>query len=134
MRRGELLRLIVSDYDSKEGALLIRESKFHKSRILPLHKDMANEINRYLQLRREHHLPMSPETPLLWNRRGGGESYTGSGLGKNVRILFNLCAIRTAKGNPPRIHDFRQHAESRIMPNLFQIRRLEGLGPFSRSA
>ena len=107
MRRGELLRLIVSDYDSKEGALLIRESKFHKSRILPLHKNMANEINRYLQLRREHHLPMSPETPLLWNRRGGGESYTGSGLGKNVRILFNLCTIRTAKGNPPRIHDFR---------------------------
>ncbi len=28
----------------------------------------------------------------------------------------------------------KQHAESRIMPNLFQIRRLEGLGPFSRSA
>ena len=107
MRLGELLGLTVSAYDSKEGTLLIRESKFHKSRILPLHKDMVNEIDHYLRLRRKCHLPISPETPLIWNCRGGGRSYTGSGLRKSVKTLFNLCAIRTAKGTLPRIHDFR---------------------------
>jgi hypothetical protein len=30
--------------------------------------------------------------------------------------------------------DFARHAESRIMPNPFQIQRLEGLGPYSDSA
>jgi integrase/recombinase XerD len=107
IRRGELLRLTVSDYDSKEGSLLIRESKFHKSRVLPLHRDMVNEINLYLQLRRKRHLPMSPETPLIWNSIGGGQPYTVRGLGRSVRILFHQCNMRTAQGKLPRIHDFR---------------------------
>ena len=32
MRRRELTRLTVGDYDSREHTLTIRESKFHKSR------------------------------------------------------------------------------------------------------
>jgi integrase len=97
----------VSDYDSKEGTLLIRESKFHKSRVLPLHQDVVNEINPYLQLRNKRHLPMSPETSLIWNSIGGGRPYTVSGLGQGVRILLHQCNIRTAQGKLPRIHDFR---------------------------
>lgn len=107
IRRGELLRLTVSDYDSKESTLLIRESKFHKSRLLPLHQDMVNEINPYLQLRKKRHLPMSPETPLIWNSIGGGRPYTVRGLGQSVRILLHQCNIRTAQRKLPRIHDFR---------------------------
>jgi integrase/recombinase XerD len=107
MRRGELLGLTVSDYDSKEGTLLIRDSKFHKSRVLPLHRDMVNEINHHLQLRRKWHLPMKSETPLMWNSIGGGRPYTATGLRLNLRTLFNRCNIRTAKGPSPRIHDFR---------------------------
>lgn len=107
MRHGELLKLTVSDYDSKQGTLLIRESKFHKSRLLPLHPDMVNELNRYLQLRTTHRLPMSPETPLIWNSIGGGRAYSESGLGENVRILLSRCNIRTAQGKLPRVHDFR---------------------------
>jgi integrase/recombinase XerD len=107
MRHGELLRLTVSDYDSKEGTLLIRESKFHKSRVLPLHHEMVNEINHYFQLRRNRRLQMSPGTPLIWNSIGGGRPYTGTGLRENLRILFNRCKIRTAQGKLPRVHDFR---------------------------
>ena len=107
LRRRELLRLIVRDYDQKEGTLLIRESKFHKSRVLPLHQDMVEEINRYFRLRRKRCLPMSPETPLIWSGRGGGRPYSARGLAKSVRILLNRCNIRTAKGKLPRIHDFR---------------------------
>ena len=107
IRRGELLGLTVSDYDSKEGTLLIRDSKFHKSRVLPLHQDMVNEINHHLQLRRKWRLPMKSETPLIWNSIGGGRPYTATGLRVSLRTLFHLCNIRTAKGPFPRIHDFR---------------------------
>jgi integrase/recombinase XerD len=107
MRRGELLGLTVSDYDPKEGTLLIRNSKFHKSRLLPIHQGMVNEINHHLQLRRKWHLPMKSETPLIWNSIGGGRPYTATGLRLSLRTLFNQCDIRTAKGHSPRIHDFR---------------------------
>jgi len=107
MRHGELLNLTVSDYDSEQKTLLIRGSKFHKSRLLPLHPDTVNELNRYLQLRRRHRLPMSPETPLIWNSIGGGRDYSDCGLGENVRILCSRCNIRTEQGKLPRIHDFR---------------------------
>ena len=93
MRRGELLGLTVSDYDSKEGTLLIRDSKFHKSRVLPLHQDMVNEINHHLQLRRKWHLPMKSETPLIWNSIGGGRPYTGTGLRLSLRTLFHQCSF-----------------------------------------
>jgi len=50
---------------------------------------------------------MSPETPLIWNSRGGGRHYTPTGLQGNLKILLNQCNIRTAQGRLPRIHDFR---------------------------
>ena len=48
IRRGELLRLTLGDYDRRNATLLIRESKFHKSRLLPLNSDIAKEMDRYL--------------------------------------------------------------------------------------
>ena len=36
LRRGELLRLTLADVEPKTGVLRIRESKFHKSRLVPL--------------------------------------------------------------------------------------------------
>jgi len=36
LRRGELLRLTLADCEPESGVLRVRESKFHKSRILPL--------------------------------------------------------------------------------------------------
>jgi hypothetical protein len=39
LRRGELLKLTIGDYDSQSRTLLVRESKFHKSRYLPLSSD-----------------------------------------------------------------------------------------------
>ena len=44
LRRGELTRLTVGDYDPPQRTLAIRESKFHKSRLVPLSADTAREI------------------------------------------------------------------------------------------
>ena len=134
IRRGELLRLTLGDYDRRDATLLIRESKFHKSRLLPLNDDIVAEIERYRRARVLRKLPLSSDTALIWNAVNGGQAYSATGLTYRLGSLLQQCSILTPKGRPPRVHDWRQHAESRIMPNLFQIRRLEGLGPFSRSA
>jgi integrase/recombinase XerD len=54
LRRGELLRLRVGDYDSQQQTLFIRASKFHKQRLLPLSEDGLRELEHYLTVRRAY--------------------------------------------------------------------------------
>ena len=117
IRRGELLRLTMGDYDSRDKTLLIRESKFHKSRLLPLHREIAAEIDRYLRARTLRRLPLSADTALIGNAAKGGRAYSGPGLQLCFQSLLKKCSIFTPKGKLPRIHDARQNAESRKMPN-----------------
>jgi integrase len=107
LRRGELLRLAVGDYDRTEHTLHVRESKFHKSRLIPLSEDAWVELDAYLSLRHRRALPLSKDTPLMWNRCGGGRAYTGTGFTYVLRALFRVAEIRTAAGRLPRIHDLR---------------------------
>lgn len=72
IRRGELLRLILGDYNRQDATLLIRESKFHKSRLLPLNSDIVVEMAHYLRARAVRKLPISPDTALIWNATKGG--------------------------------------------------------------
>jgi integrase len=107
LRHGELRRLTVGDYDSREHTLLVRASKFHKSRLLPLSPDGVRELNAYLVARQAQGLSLAAEAPLLWNRAQGGRPYTAVGLGAGVRLLLKATGINTPSGRRPRIHDFR---------------------------
>lgn len=107
LRRGEVARLTLGDYDPLERVLLVRDSKFHKSRIIPLSPDAAREIQRYLEDRDRSGFPRSPDTPLLIHRRGGISAYSGNGLRVLMRRLFRDAGVRTAAGRLPRVHDLR---------------------------
>jgi integrase len=107
LRRGEIVRLTVGDYDPGEHTLLIRESKFYKSRLLPISPDGFHEIDTYLRIRRDYRLPVLSEAPLLWNRYKGGNGYTGAGFAQRVQALFRVAGIRTPSGRLPRVHDLR---------------------------
>lgn len=72
VRRGELLNLTIGDYDRQEATLLIRRTKFFKSRLLPINAQIADEIERLLQARTRKRLPSPPQTPLIWNAIDGG--------------------------------------------------------------
>jgi len=105
LRRGELIRLVLSDYDPVECTLIVRESKFHKSRLVALSTDAASEVRAYLQARRR--LAHDPDAPLLVSRSGGLRAYSGGGLGQGLRNLFCSADVRTAQGLLPRVHDLR---------------------------
>lgn len=107
LRRGELVRLKIGDYEPYEHTLLIRESKFHKSRIVPLSADGVHELETYLNVRHAKGFPMSSETALLWNRHRGGDGYKGACIGMGMRCLFHRAGIRTIAGRLPRTHDLR---------------------------
>ncbi len=107
LRRGELLRLTLDDYAPDEHVLVIHETKFHKSRRVPLSPTTTRELGRYLQARRHHHLSISATTPLLAHGVATLRGYTGVGLGAGFRRLLMTSGIRTPEGRWPRIHDLR---------------------------
>lgn len=105
LRRGELVRLVLSDYDPIERTLLVRASKFHKSRLVALSSDASREIEAYLLARRR--LPHDADSPLLVMSFRGLRACSGSGLGNCLRRLFHRAGLSTAFGRPPRVHDLR---------------------------
>lgn len=109
LRRGELLRLTLDDFNSEESTLFIRCTKFHKERIIPLSVTADAELRTYLNQRQRCGLPMKASSPIIWNNAGGpeGRAYTGTGLTRNWRLLCASLKILTPKGIPPRIHDIR---------------------------
>ena len=112
MRRRELTRLTVSDYETREHTLMIRESKFYKSRLIPVSADAAREIDGLITVRQQHRYPTSADTPLLWHRHRG---YSGGGIGTAVRALLRQAGIRTATGAGPRTHDFRHAFAAHVL-------------------
>ena len=121
MRRGELLRLKLGDFDPTQATLSIQSSKFHKSRIIPLSPSVAAELKTYLALRQKRRSPADATSPIVWNGYHSlqGRSYTGRGFATNWAALCASLNIFTPNGRPPRIHDLRHYAESRIMPSSF---------------
>jgi integrase/recombinase XerD len=105
LRRGEVVRLVMSDYDAGERTLLVRASKFHKSRLVALSKSAADELDRYLRQRRR--LRHSPEAPLLVSNHRGLRAYNGGSFGFAMRGLFRMADVRMPNGRLPRVHDLR---------------------------
>ena len=107
LRRGELLRLTLQDVDADNGILRIRESKFHKSRLVPLSRDARHELLAYLQHRSRRPFLTAPSSPLLCNCTRGFHGYTGTGLTRGIQALFAAADVHDRHGQRPRIHDFR---------------------------
>lgn len=105
LRRGELVRLVLSDYNAAERTLLVRASKFHKSRVVALSPDAVREIERYLRARRR--LRHDGDAPLLVSSSGGLGAYWGASIGMGLRGIIRSAGIRTADGHAPRVHDLR---------------------------
>lgn len=107
LRRGELLRLTLADADPIAGVLRIHESKFHKSRFVPLSAGACEELRTYLQQRLAAPLGIAPDTPLLCNCKGGLRAYTGTGLSYGLQMLIRSADVKSVDGRRPRVHDFR---------------------------
>ena len=109
LRRGELLRLQLRHYDAREGVLRIEATKFHKSRLVPLSRSAAHEVERYLALRRQHDLPVQPESALIWscNPLARQAVYSAPALASNWRMLCLSTGVLNAQGRAPRLHDLR---------------------------
>ena len=105
LRRRELVRLTLADVNAGAGVLHVRETKFHKSRWVPLSVDAKREVRAYLRQR----LPLNsaPASAFLCNTNGGLHGYTGAGLAEGIQQLFHAAEVRGWDGPRPRVHDVR---------------------------
>ena len=71
LRRGEVVGLTLADVDLDAGVVRVRESKFHKSRLVPLSTSAHQELHRYLKARLAVCGDVRPSAPLLCNRSRG---------------------------------------------------------------
>jgi integrase len=104
MRVGEALRLDRADVDWRARTLLIRHSKFGKSRELPLHPSTVEALRRYAR-QRDRFVPRPRSPSFLLSLAGTRLHY------KNVHFCF-LRLLRRAgladrQPRRPRIHDLR---------------------------
>ena len=80
MRVGEAIRLDNNDVDLKHGVLTVRETKFGKTRELPLHPSTVDALREYLRLR--DHVCLEPRvdsvfiTPVGTRLLYGGVNWT----------------------------------------------------------
>jgi integrase len=107
LRLGELVRLTIGDIEDGDTVLRIRESKFHKSRLVPLSSSTTRELRDYLRKRRKT-FAAHPSAPLLCNRYYGHvRPYSHPGLRDAINLLFDAAGVRDEQGRHPRVHDLR---------------------------
>jgi site-specific recombinase XerD len=108
LRHSEVLKLRLADIDVEHMVLRINESKFNKSRLVPLSPSVAKEVRCYLRERRQRNMPADPASPLVWNgypsRTDALTSYPFWATWLRV-----CCRARVFdhRGRPPRLHDLR---------------------------
>ena len=107
LRLGEILRLNVSDVLVPDAAIEIRNTKFFKSRRLPLAESTFSALQNYLKERRRAGGPDDPDSPLLWHQKGAGR-YSMTRAEKILSAMLRQAGLKPAHGRGgPRIHDFR---------------------------
>jgi integrase/recombinase XerD len=103
MRRGEAMNLGRDDVDLDNGVLTIREAKFGRSRLVPLHPSATEALGCYA-VRRDQMCPASRSTMFFVS--SVGTALTPDGVNKTFVELTTAMGLRTPTSRP-RIHDLR---------------------------
>jgi integrase len=119
LRRGEALRLSITDVDLANRLLTIRHTKFCKSRLVPISADLAGVLRDYARWRAVTHPAAGATSTFFLDKRG--EAVHRCALDSAFRRLRKQVGIRRSDGGrfQPRLHDLRHNAASRIMPTRF---------------
>ena len=109
LRLGEALCLKVADVDLDQAILCIRESKFYKTRLVPIGMDLTFALAQYVGKRGIGHLEQ-PDTPFLRSRNGDKvRDWVVHRIFARVRALAGVLRHDGSRYQP-RLHDLRHTA------------------------
>ncbi|MDQ2783441.1 MAG: tyrosine-type recombinase/integrase [Chloroflexota bacterium] len=110
LRVSEAIGLTLGDVDLRERVLTIRETKFYKSRLVPIGRRLAAALSMYIEQRDSLPRPQGDRSAFLSARGGQGLTYK--------RAYEHFQRVRSSAGivcppggrRPPRLHDIRHTA------------------------
>jgi site-specific recombinase XerD len=106
LRVGEVARLTGDDVDLGRGLLVIRGTKFAKSRLVPFGPRMAARLTAYLELKESQSGALLPEAP-VFSFTPGRAIHPGT-ISQTFHALVPRLGLDLPAGvAPPRVHDLR---------------------------
>lgn len=106
LRVGEVCRLTVADVDFERRLLVIRKTKFYKSRLVPFGPKLAELLKVYLQRKAQQCGNCTPDAPMFSLR--GGRVINPCTVSQTFHQLVPQMALTVPPGcSPPRLHDLR---------------------------
>lgn len=127
IRVGEVSGLCAGDVDFARDLLIIRHTKFQKSRLVPFGPRMAARLSAYLALREERFGPRAPALPFF--SFGRDRAIHPGTISQTFHHLLPALGLTVPPGvSAPRLHDLRHaFAVSRLL-RWYQ----EGVNPAER--
>ena len=133
LRISEAIKLDRQDVDFNQGLLTIRQTKFNKSRLIPLHVSTRDVLAEYAQ-RRDRLVPTQSSPCFLLNDHG--RCLESSNVRRTFYALSRQIGLRGAVDHTgPRLHDFRHRFALKTLIHWYRTgedieRRLPVLSTF----
>ncbi|MGH2905002.1 MAG: tyrosine-type recombinase/integrase [Solirubrobacteraceae bacterium] len=107
MRISEAVKLDRGDVNWTDGVLLVRESKFNKSRYVPVHRSTLDALERHARVR--DRLCPNPLGPSFFVSMRRGRLWDAA-VQKTFRRVCQQAGVGATAPFPPRLHDLRHSA------------------------
>jgi len=117
MRVSEVLGLDREDVDLAQGILIIRQTKFGKSRLIPLHTSTRDVLGQYAALRNRTFPSLATSAFFVSER---GTRLSKSTVWRMFVKLTRGIGLRSGTGSGPRIHDMRHRFAIRTLCRLYR--------------
>ena len=110
LRISEAIGLTVAHVDLTERVLSVRNTKFYKTRVVPIGPQLAGALTTYLERRSTLAMPQAQDSAFLCSRTGHRLAY------QSVISMFQLLRLEAgiscppSEPRPPRLHDLRHTA------------------------
>lgn len=109
LRISEAVSLTIGDVDLRHACLHVRETKFYKTRMVPLGKDLTQVLTEYVVKRNNSH-PATADAPLFCFCNGTPLSKSAARSAfRRLRAQAGVIREGGAR-HQPRLHDFRHSA------------------------
>ena len=106
LRVGEAARLCFKDVDRERNILTIRETKFSKSRLIPMGPRIAERLYDFIALRQQRTTKLLPNDPLFSFRRG--RPLNPGTISQTFHALVPKLGLDLREGGTqPHAHDLR---------------------------
>ena len=118
MRVGEAIALDRKDVDLHQGLLTVRQAKFNKSRLIPIHFTTREKLREYERLR-DHRHPHPTSPSFFLSERG--TRLTDCTVRRWFVIASHKMGLRAPTDRRgPRIHDVRHHFAHKTILNWYR--------------